>query len=483
MTSARTRFELDHAIAFVTGVRQHIDGDSTLRNYTDFVSERKLPNFWSILEYGQTLDSKTKSSHEIRISRMLRWLMDPRENHKIGSALVDKIIAHCGGARLEGTAAPASHARAEYANIDVLYSDDFAQPSVFVAVEVKQHSAEHNRSGTRLSQLDYYDKKLRETWDRLHPEPVGVDRPQNIHRVFLTIDGTEAQSVSHWHPLSYSQLANMLRELLVVSNELNFVKVLNDFIDELDRCRLQAAIEVDRTDRTKKALECIDSDFLHAFITHSTAAPEADSDSVEISEEGKETADEQSEESLDVTSLVRQACALLDESFEVIRAAATEIARGRILQNHSPNENVQAFMRRLYDRLTEVPSTTKPLSEFDLDESLPLHERTRSLRSDLAQQLEGKGITVTLVLTRGKGQGINFLSEPGGEWGDNGGMGYISGDYEGTIPNDGFIMWDTKLKIGKYKVDNITSDADFESFVSKIENAILNVPAEFGAQN
>lgn len=464
MANSAPRFELSHAVEFVTSVRQHIETDQDLRNYVDFVAAAKLPNFWSILEYGQTLDSTKKNAHETRISRMLRWLMDPSENHGIGSEFVDMLIDHCEGARVGNTAAPTSYTDAEYKHIDVLYSDNFANPSVFVAVEVKQYSAEHNRSGQQLSQLDHYDKVLRETWSNAHRKSAGIDTPENIHRVFLTIDGTEAQSKSRWHSLSYRDLSKMLRRLFVFSSELNFVKILQDFIDELERCRIQFAFETNSVARTVDALKTIDSDFLDAFTSDSKTAPESMSASAESFEDERASL-ETPEETLDVTSLVRQVCAARGESFEVIRAAATAIADSRVIQNHSPNENVKAFMRRLFDRLTDVPPRVGRIP----------------LRSDLARQLEHTVGTVTLELTSPKGQGIHFFSEHGGTF-KNGAMGYISGDYKGTIPNDRLTIWNTKLDIGKYDVNSITSDANFESFVNKIENAILNVPAEFGTQ-
>jgi hypothetical protein len=40
----------------------------------DLIGEAYRPNFWSIIEYG-------RGSYETRYSRMLRWLMDPSENH------------------------------------------------------------------------------------------------------------------------------------------------------------------------------------------------------------------------------------------------------------------------------------------------------------------------------------------------------------------------------------------------------------------
>jgi len=44
----------------------------------------KIPNIWSIIEYGKT-------SYETRYSRFLRWLLDPKENHGIKSDFLDKL--------------------------------------------------------------------------------------------------------------------------------------------------------------------------------------------------------------------------------------------------------------------------------------------------------------------------------------------------------------------------------------------------------
>jgi len=46
--------------------------------------DERIPNIWSIIEYG-------KESYEIRYSRFLRWLLDPKGNHGIKDAFIKKL--------------------------------------------------------------------------------------------------------------------------------------------------------------------------------------------------------------------------------------------------------------------------------------------------------------------------------------------------------------------------------------------------------
>ena len=60
-----------------------------VKNYIDL---KKKPNFWTILEFGQIEGSKQKSSHEIRYSKMLRWLLDANENHNLGNTFAVELL-------------------------------------------------------------------------------------------------------------------------------------------------------------------------------------------------------------------------------------------------------------------------------------------------------------------------------------------------------------------------------------------------------
>lgn len=102
---------------------------------------KKKPNFWSILEYGEQKGLQTRSAHETRSSKMLRWLVDANENHGLGNAVAHNLITLIGGNSTFGPAKnKAIKATAEDMDIDVLYKD-FSQ-NVCLAIEVKQFAKE-----------------------------------------------------------------------------------------------------------------------------------------------------------------------------------------------------------------------------------------------------------------------------------------------------------------------------------------------------
>ena len=58
----------------------------------NYLNLKKKPNFWTILEYGEIASANQKSSHEIRYSKMLRWLLDANENHNLGNIFAHELI-------------------------------------------------------------------------------------------------------------------------------------------------------------------------------------------------------------------------------------------------------------------------------------------------------------------------------------------------------------------------------------------------------
>src|SRR5690625_6084144 len=52
----------------------------------------KQPNFWSILEYGTSIRKDKRSSHEERLSKMIRWLLDPNETHQLGNIFAVRFL-------------------------------------------------------------------------------------------------------------------------------------------------------------------------------------------------------------------------------------------------------------------------------------------------------------------------------------------------------------------------------------------------------
>src|SRR5690625_2092981 len=62
-------------------------------NWVKFqLSLNKQPNFWSILEYGTSIRKDNRSSHEEHLSKMIRWLLDPNETHKLGNIFAVRFL-------------------------------------------------------------------------------------------------------------------------------------------------------------------------------------------------------------------------------------------------------------------------------------------------------------------------------------------------------------------------------------------------------
>ena len=51
----------------------------------EIIKYKNKANIWRIIEYG-------KKSYETRYSRMLRWLLDPNENHHFGNKFAKALI-------------------------------------------------------------------------------------------------------------------------------------------------------------------------------------------------------------------------------------------------------------------------------------------------------------------------------------------------------------------------------------------------------
>ncbi len=59
-------------------------GNDNLKYQVNKLVYNGTPNFWDIIEYGTSKNGMDRSAHETRYSRMIRWLMDPGENHNQG---------------------------------------------------------------------------------------------------------------------------------------------------------------------------------------------------------------------------------------------------------------------------------------------------------------------------------------------------------------------------------------------------------------
>lgn len=96
----------------------------------------KKPNFWSILEYGEKSKSNERSAHEIRSSKMLRWLLDANENHNLGNIFAHKLMKLIGeDYALQPLKNKAIKTTSEEKDIDVLYKD--LSQNICIVIELK----------------------------------------------------------------------------------------------------------------------------------------------------------------------------------------------------------------------------------------------------------------------------------------------------------------------------------------------------------
>ena len=63
-----------------------------LQKYVDKLVIESVPNFWEIIEYGNTKDRNMRSAHEIRYSRFIKWLLDPTENHNLDHLFIRELL-------------------------------------------------------------------------------------------------------------------------------------------------------------------------------------------------------------------------------------------------------------------------------------------------------------------------------------------------------------------------------------------------------
>ena len=141
----------------------------------NYLELKKKPNFWTVIEYGRYNSSKDKSAHETRMSKMIRWMMDPNENHGLGNVFAYKLMKwldedynYCPNINKE------IKTIAEYKDIDVFYKDN--SQKVCLAIELKQHAKEGETSGG-ISQLDKYEDIV---------EKLSGKNNLKAHYIFLT---------------------------------------------------------------------------------------------------------------------------------------------------------------------------------------------------------------------------------------------------------------------------------------------------------
>lgn len=357
-----------------------------VKNYLEL---KKKPNFWTIIEYGRYESSKDRSAHETRMSKMIRWMMDPNENHNLGNVFAHKLMdlldisyEYCSDKNKE------IKAIAEYKDIDVFYKD--LSRKMCLAIEVKQHAKEGiTKDG--VSQLDKYE---------LIVEKLAKEKRLEAHYIFLTPLKEESTN-KNWYNLGYQELIDLVDKVnndCIIKSSSPYVedvkKIIMDFRDELQR-----TLDIHKKDKSTITKRLSDKE---KKLTESLAKEiKGDSDSRYMDELVK-----LNKEDLDINELI-----LLVNDYLCV-------------QDHSRNNQVQVLIRKIYNYL----SVDKCLDTSQIKDH-KVNETKTTLKPTL---INSNGIKfVRMELTRGKGQGINMYTDDGKH------RIYLSGDAEGKFPNDG----------------------------------------------
>lgn len=487
MTKKRNKALLMTAKEFIEKVQSLLSDDGasqgvSLKESVELALKNPLPNFWNIIEYGEGNPGKYgRSAHETRYSRMLRWLLDPKENHNCGNYLARKLF-EIKNERLpeeekilardldrffpEGEKGWIPVAvEPEWERFDVSYKD--SDHKLFIGIEVKQYASEQltGDGDAKKSQLTRYNDSF-EKWKKDH---CGGEDPQKV-LIFLTplkVEPTDKE----WIAMSYEELIEILRPMVSMNPELNFVKVLLDFIHDLERVIVQK-----RYDENKDALRAIvnDEHFLNALIFYSSAIEP---------EEAKESGASKKQKEQDKNELARE------EFYKEIRVGNYDEQRiitamgimfnSRTIQDHTPSDAVQRVIRRLFQVLT--------------DSETPPTIRESNLTKELSQNLRDSTIFRSVKLTRGKGQGIHFYTD----YKDY--NAYISGGNKKgeariPIPNDQFIMripkdapkgtplkrFESGIRNGKYDAKELNKNEEsLNQFIKEVIQGLKKISDDF----
>ena len=188
----------------------NMDNNVKIEKLLDFVRDteslEKLsewtskPNIFDVLKISRT---------ETRHSYMLAWLLDPNENHGLGSAFLFGIVAKISSIinkgdkkfflkLLTGDLSSFSIFRERY-NIDILLVS--SEQKTVIAIENKIGSKEHDSGKSGESQLQKYSEIINEKYKRY-----------NKFLIYLTPDG-DIPSVGGWEIMNYYDILAVLEPI------------------------------------------------------------------------------------------------------------------------------------------------------------------------------------------------------------------------------------------------------------------------------
>lgn len=399
---------------------EKVNGFGQINWVQNYLALKEKPNFWTILEYGKVADSRQKSSHEIRYSKMFRWLFDANENHNLGNIFAQKLLQEI-DPKTTYQYSPAKNKAIKCTSesqddIDIFYKDR-AQKICF-AIELKQFATEHESTGYD-SQLDKYEDAVKAVIAKTDPEMIP-------YYIFLT-PTKEAPSSSNWHALGYREIIALIedvqREYIDNSDKMykeDIQKILNDFKEDLQR-----------------SMDLLEKDA--SYITENFSKEERDFTMLLARELSEEIASEELDRLFELNN---EQNPYLDELIVLI-------SEYTYVQDHTPNDGVGILMRKVYNYIAEGQNLDE-----DPQARYSKVERTSPINPELIEQYQWDFDTIQL--TQGKGQGIYLENEELDR------RLYISGDADGHVPNDQLSILKSVEQNKKHIVSENIKNRTFE---------------------
>lgn len=359
----------------------------------NYIELKKKPNFWSIIEYGKTKDSKGRSAHETRYSKMFRWLLDPNANHNLGNVFAYKLMKKINrDTDYKQSRENNIHIKCntEVEDIDVYYEDH--EQKVLIAIEVKQFSAEHQSTGFN-SQLDKYEEIINKFEEKEN------DKFNKIY-IFLTPLEDEPSNKA-WHAVGFKAFIDIIEEVkeecLYKSKDRyksDILKIMDDFKEDL-----------------RRSMDILEKDYAYVMKNFSKEEIKFTSKLAdEITHQGEgDSINKLMEMDKDNGSGLHDLILLVNDYIS--------------LQNHTPNKAVKLLMRKIFNYISEGENLTEDL------QAVFKEAQSRDIKPEYIKKY---GLDFTEIeLTSPKGQGISLYTNF-----KNRRM-YFSGDTYGDFPNDG----------------------------------------------
>lgn len=395
---------------------------------------KEMPNFWTILEFGETKEYGKRSAHEIRTSRMLRWLVDANETHQLGNIFAHKIMQFIG---IDYAYNPNENKRisatAEDMDIDVFYKD--YSKKMCLAIELKQYAKEGTYEDD-TSQLDKYMTLVEESIK---------DEDQTIQPYYIYLTPQKDNSSNpNWHTMGYQELIDMIDDVLAKHlAESTYIyaadtkKIITDFKHDLQR-------SLDYSSKKNNQINSMLSDdekrltsILAEEIEHETEAKHLE-------------------------KLIATDRTDLLELQDLILITNQYI----YAQNHSPNDWIRLLIRMIYNYLSD---------DLKLDTVNLVNDKNgkKSLTPIKQHIIEQYGLTVDRVqITSGKGQGLYLRDQ------DDTFQIYLSGDTRGDFPNDSIHLLPMPNPNKKRLDANYVPNRKFNLNNSFIEDQLIHYKKE-----